>query len=126
MNKRGQEGLTIATGEYVFLVVLITILGYLLINGIEEQELNELKANEISAAISSVYMLEGDINLFLDLGDDYNAEIENGRIRIYKNTKTKTAVSDIFYNKKFEFASQVKDKTHIINIRKEANRVIVS
>ncbi len=88
MNKRGQGYVGITSMEMVFLVIFAIVFSYSLMQGVDEQSLNQIKAEDLSLGINSVYLIEGDVNLEYDMGEGiFEVEENNNKIRVYKKRK---------------------------------------
>lgn len=127
MNKRGQEEL--ASWEFVkgvVLVVLIIILIGWAYRGVPDSKLNLLKAEDLSLTISSVFLVDGDLNFVYELGDEYSVYVDDDRIRIYRTEEGVRGTSEMFLDKNYNFGEQLNKKVEKINIRKDENSVRVS
>ncbi|MBS3151413.1 hypothetical protein J4443_03490 [Candidatus Woesearchaeota archaeon] len=127
MNKRGQE--EFVSWEFVkgvVLVILIVILSGWAYRGIPDSKLNPLKAEDLSLTISSIFLVEGDLNLAYDLGDEYYVDIDDSIIRLSRSEEGMKGRGEIFLDGNYNFGEQLNGKTELINIKKEGSRVVIS
>lgn len=126
MNKRGQE---LASWEFVkgvMLIVLIIILLAWAYRGFPDSKLNPVKAEDLSLAISSVFIADGDLNLAYDLGDEYYVSVDGNRIRLYLTEEGARGISEMFLDKNYNFGEQLNRETDTVNIIKSGNNVVIS
>ena len=128
MNKKGEEYTAINTMELFFIFILATFFLVIIFRGgIEEQELNQLKADDLALGINSVFLLNGDLNLEYGLGDEsYHIEEENNQINVYILNEEKRGISKVIVPKGFDFTEQVKGKVNRIGIKKQRKGVVIS
>ena len=126
MNKRGNEYVMITGAELVFLVVFASVFGYISVKGVDEYKVNQIRAEDLSLAINSVFILNNNINLNYNFGDERNVEFSDNNIRIYRFSKSKIGVSGLSLDAGYNFAEQVSEKTKTVSIVKDKKRVIVN
>ena len=96
MNKRGQESYITLTGaELVFLVIFASMFGFIALKGVEEYRINQIKSEGLGLSISSVFIIDGDVNLNYDLGTENQVEVLSNSVRVYKSSKGKIGVSEL-------------------------------
>lgn len=126
MNKRGQE---LASWEFVkgvVLVVLIIILLAWAYKGVPDSKLNTVKAEDLSLAISSVFIAGEDLNFVYDLGDEYYVSIDDNKLKIYLTEEGARGINKISLDRNYNFGEQLNEKSEKVNIRKSGNSVVIS
>lgn len=126
MNKRGQE---LASWEFVkgvVLVVLIVILLGWAYRGIPDSKLNPVKAEDLSLSVSSVFIIDGDLNPVYDLGEEYYVSIDSNKLKLYLTEEGARGISEMSLDKNYNFGEQLNERSEKINIKKSGNSVVVS
>ncbi len=126
MNKRGQE---LASWEFVkgvVLVVLIVILLGWAYRGIPDSKLNPVKAEDLSLSVSSVFIIDGDLNPVYDLGEEYYVSIDSNKLKLYLTEEGSRGISEMSLDKNYNFGEQLNERSEKINIKKSGNSVVVS
>ncbi|MEK6856433.1 MAG: hypothetical protein AABX49_00300 [Nanoarchaeota archaeon] len=126
MNKRGQE---LASWEFVkgvVLVVLIVILLGWAYRGIPDSKLNPVKAEDLSLSVSSVFIIDGDLNPVYDLGEEYYVSIDGNKLKLYLTEEGARGISEMSLDKNYNFGEQLNERSEKINIKKSGNSVVVS
>ena len=126
MNKRGQE---LASWEFVkgvVLVVLIVILLGWAYRGIPDSKLNHVKAEDLSLSVSSVFIIDGDLNPVYDLGEEYYVSIDGNKLKLYLTEEGARGISEMSLDKNYNFGEQLNERSEKINIKKSGNSVVVS
>ena len=127
MNKRGQGYSAITAMEFAFLVIFAISFSYGIMNGIDERSLNQLKVEDLSLSINSMYVVEGAVDLDYDFGKwNFNVEEENNKLRVWKDNKAKMGISRLGLDTNYEFLERVKEEKNKINIKKEEGSVVIS
>ena len=127
MNKRGIGYQSISTMEYAFLVILAIFFSVIVYNGgLEEQQVNELKAEDLGLTIDSVFLVEQDLGFTFDLGKEYYVNEEIKRIRIYETSESKLGIANLAIDEGYDFAEIIKGKTNKVSVEKKGNRVVIS
>ena len=126
MNKRGEEIVAweFVKGAILFIILLVLLAGAY--RGIPDSRLNSVKAEDLSLSISSVFLVDNDLNLVYDLKEEYFLDIDGNRVKLYKSEEGARGVSELFLDKTYNFGEQLNKKTSKVNIKKERNRVVVS
>ena len=126
MNKRGEElaAWELVKGVILFIILLVLFAGAY--RGIPDSKLNPVKAEDLSLSISSVFLVDNDLNLVYDLKDEYFLDIDGNRVRLYKTEEGARGVSELFLDKNYNFGEQLNKETSKINIKKDGTRVVVS
>ncbi len=126
MDKRGQE---LASWEFVkgviLLVLIVTLLAWAY-RGVPDSKLNSAKAEDLSLAVSSVFIIDGDLNLAYDLGDEYYVSVDDNRIKLYLTEEGARGISGMFLDGNYNFGEQLNGKIETVNIIKSGNSVVVS
>lgn len=129
MNKRGQGLITITTVEYAFLIVLAIFLTIKTYDPVDDKSLNQIKAEDLVLGIESVFLVEGDLNLGFELGDNFFIDEDNFIIKVYQaggESFEKHGRSKLSLKRGYVFAEDIVGRTDVVRIRKEGKRVVVS
>jgi len=128
MNKRGEEYTAINTMELFFIFILATFFMVIIFRGgIDESALNQIKAEDLVSGINSVFLLNNDVNLDYDLGDEsYHIEEKNNQLKVYKLNKEKEGSAEIIQPTGFDFTEQVRGKVNKVIIKKQEKGVVIS
>ena len=127
MNKRGVGFITFETVELVFLISIIIFFGVLIYQGADEHALNQIKAEDLSLGISSMYLLDGDLGIDYELGNEpYDVSATGNYISVFKISKEKEGISKFSRPDGFEFAENVQGKNNKINVEKKGRAVLIS
>ncbi|MBI2507936.1 hypothetical protein HYV89_03205 [Candidatus Woesearchaeota archaeon] len=127
MSKRGVGFITFETVELVFLISIIIFFGALIYQDSDEHALNQIKAQDISLGVSSVYLIDGDLSVDYEFGEElYNVRSNGNYISVFKTNKEKEGISKFSRSEGFEFADNVQGKNNKILIEKKKKAVIVS
>ncbi len=125
MNKRGEGLVQIQTVEFAFLIVLVIFFSVRLYQPIEENKLNQIKAEDLALSIESLPILNGDLRLDYKFGDEYYIEEINNVIFIYKLSEVKKGRSKVGLENSYDFAENINDKTEAIVIEKKGKKVVI-
>ena len=128
MNKRGEEYTAINTMELFFIFILATFFMVIVFRGgIDESALNQIKAEDLVSGINSVFLLNNDVNLDYDLGDEsYNIEKENNLLKVYRLNEEKKGEAMIVRPSDFIVTEQVRGKVNKVIIKKQEKGVVIS
>ena len=127
MSKRGVGFITFETVELVFLISIIIFFGVLIYQDADEHALNQIKAEDISLGVSSMYLLDGDLNVDYELGDElYDVSSTGDYISVFKTSKEKEEISKFSRPDGFEFAENIQGKNNKIAIEKKKRAVLIS
>jgi len=126
MNKKGQEYTAITTMEYAFLVILAIFFSVAVYNGLDDQKINQLKADDLAITIDSAFLLEDDANIFYGLGNEFNIDGELNRIRIYGSDIDNWGIKDLTVDGEYDFAEDISGKKDSVLIKKEGKRVVIA
>lgn len=127
MNKRGVGFITFETVELVFLISMIIFFGVLIYQGADEHALNQIKAEDISLGISSMYLLDGDLIVDYELGNElYDVRSTGNYISIFKINKEKEGISKFSRPDGFEFAENIHGKNNKVVVEKKGRAVLIS
>ena len=127
MNKRGQYA-TWETLEYVLLVILILFFSVVMVRGIEDKQLNQIKSEGLALTISSVFLIDGEMDVNYDLGKfDHNVKMDNQDLELSKRTSDpeKIGRSKITLGEA-SFPGRFNKKTNNVLIEKKGGSVLLS
>jgi len=126
MNKKGQDYAAVNAMEYAFLVILAIFFSVAAVNGVEEQKINQFKADNLAMAIDSVFLLKDDAHISYNLGKAANVKAQFKMIEVYESDVNEIGKKEFTIDEKFDFAEDINGKKENIIIRKEGNRVVLS
>src|SRR3989344_2208497 len=121
MNKRGQELVSWEFVKGVILIILIMVLLAWAYRGVPDSRINKIKAEDLSLSVSSVFIVDDDLNFIYDLGEEYYIDIDEDRVKLYQLEEGERWADNLFLDGGYNFAEQISGKRSVINIMKEAN-----
>ena len=126
MNKRGQELVSWEFVKGVILIILIMVLLAWAYRGVPDSRINKIKAEDLSLSVSSVFIVDDDLNFIYDLGEEYYVDIDKDRVKLYQFGEGERWADNLFLDEGYNFAEQVEGKRSVVNIMKEGNRLVIS
>ena len=100
MNKKGQDYAAVNAMEYAFLVILAIFFSVAAVNGVEEQKINQFKADNLAMAIDSAFLLKDDAYISYNLGKAANVKAQFKMIEVYESDVNKMGKKEEVENKK--------------------------
>ncbi|MAG52759.1 MAG: hypothetical protein CMH62_02235 [Nanoarchaeota archaeon] len=126
MNKRGQEFPQSETIEYILLIALGIALALMLSNTLNTERYNSIRADDLSLALNSVFIPDGDISLTYNMGNEEREVIfEDNLFKTYINDGIREKKGYILVDRNYLWEAR-SGKVNSLEISKKGNRVEVA
>jgi hypothetical protein len=112
--------------EYVLLIAFAGILAFSVFESLDDQKINEFKAEDLELTIDSMFLTQGNFNVAYPLGGEYQVEVLNNRVRVFASSADSMGLATLFLDGNYDFAENIRGKVNVVKINKEGKRLVVS
>ena len=104
--KRGSSYVLTEAMEYAFLAIIAIMLLMVGANKLDEEVINEIKANKVALALSAAQVVKGDLRAEVDIKG--NVWVDEGKVSVYKSKVGKSKEVDFISKTNNENLPEIK------------------